>query len=305
MGHCASVAALGQMQHARELRTTLLVLGLALVSSTAHAARPTDSIQLRYAAPQGCPDREAVLRAIDALLEDAAAVDRTLQVTAEVSAADDGGYALELAWKDDASEGRREIEAESCQAAAEAAAWLVAQALKRPETSTPTPLRYDVILQGASEFGALPGVAWGATLRFGLSWAALHADLSGSYFPAKTAERDGTTIELDLAEIALSGCYLASSPNLVFGPCLRASIGWISANSSSLTEPSSGAERLQALALAIQLRARLADPLWLFSEAALAWNQRRPIFVISGVGTLHQPTTFGLRLGLGVALILE
>jgi hypothetical protein len=286
--------------------TLLALLWLAFVnSSTARAARPTEIIQLSYAAPPGCPSREAVLRAIDDLVDDAPALDRSLQVAAEIDTDDDGAYALELSWKDEAGAGRREIEAESCQAAADAAAWLIAQALKRPEQAAPNRLRYEFVLHAASEFGALPGVGWGATLRLGLSWAALHADLSGSYFPAKTAEGAGANLQIDLAELALSGCYLASSPQLVFGPCLRASLGRMSARSNALSAPSTGSERYQALALAIQLRARLAELLWLFSDAALAWNQRRPIFVVSGSGTVHQPTTFGLRLGLGVALILE
>ena len=191
------------MQHTREVTFLLVVVGLLLAGSSARAARPTESIVLRYAAPEGCPDREAVLRAIDTLLDDAPTLDRTLEVSAEVSATDDDAYALELAWKDEDGAVHREIEAESCQAAADAAAWLIAQALKRPETTTPNPLRYEVVLQGASEFGALPGVAWGATLRLGLSWAALHVDLSASYFPAKTTERAGVALELRAGFVAI------------------------------------------------------------------------------------------------------
>jgi hypothetical protein len=299
-----AIARAEHMLQAGVVRILLGVTLLAIVSNTARAARWTDSIQLRYSAPAGCPTREAVLHAIDILLEDAP-LDRTLRVAAEVSATANGGYALSLTWEDNQGAGRREIEAESCHAAADAAAWLIAQALKRPEQADPTPLRYEFALHAETAFGVLPGVAWGATLRLGISWAALHADLSVSYFPAKNAERDGANIELDLAELALSGCYLASSPHLGFGPCLRAALGRMSATSSTLHTPSTGAERLQAFGLALQLRARLAELLWLFSNAGLDWNQRRPIFVVSGSGTVHQPSTFGLRLGLGVALILE
>lgn len=269
-------------------------------------AAPTEQVELRYAAPEECPDRDAMLRAIEALLEDAPAVDRTLHVAVEIRERDDGSFGLVLSWRDAEGDGSRDIDAESCQAAADAAAWLIAQAVKRPEPpSHAKPVHFDLGLQGSADFGTLPGVGLGASLRFGLTWSVLHADLSVTYFPAKTATRAGASLDIDLAEVGLELCYVVPSPELVFGPCARAAMGRMSASSNLLRLPSSGADRIQTLGLAVQLRARLAGALWLFTESALDWHQRRPVFAVMGTGVLHEPTPFGLRLVLGLALSLK
>ncbi|HKU45080.1 MAG TPA: hypothetical protein VJR89_43270 [Polyangiales bacterium] len=269
-------------------------------------ARAAERVELSYTAPRDCPNRESVLRTIDGLLEDSPAVDRTLQVAAEIRENEDASFALVLTWRDAQGQGRRDIEAESCQAAADAAAWLIAQAVKRPaEPSESSPVHFDVGLQGSVDFGALPGAGLGAALRFGVTWSVLHADLSLTYFPAKNAEHAGASADIDLAELSVEFCYIASSAPFVFGPCARAAIGRMAASSQDLRVPNSGAERIQSFGLAVQLRARLAGELWLFSDAALDWHQRRPVFAVMDSGTLHEPTPFGLRLVLGLALSLR
>jgi hypothetical protein len=281
-------------------------------ASSAAAEKPSDSLQLRYTAPSGCPDRDYVLRTIDSLVDVNANLDPTLDVAARVDPSSNAEYSLNLRWTSDSGSGQRSIEAESCEAAADAAAWLIAIAIKRPEEVEPVEKRrtassalgYELGVGAASGFGVLPGVAWGANLHAGIAWAALHADLSFGLFPAKRAERAGATVDLSLAEVALQACYLVAGSSVGVGPCVRAALGQITASSRGLGAPTSGDARFQMLTVGVQLRARLADSLWLTGDAALAWHQRRPLFMISGAGTLYQPQSVGLRLGLGFVLVL-
>jgi hypothetical protein len=293
---------------------SIACVGLWLTHATPVAAdKPSESIQLSYTAPVGCPDRNYVLRAIDSLVEADANLDRTLVVDARVEALSDGEYALNLRWKSDKGSGQRTIDAESCQAATDAAAWLIAIAIKRPDEvaapaehadRTSNTLRYELGVNLVSAFGLLPGVGWGAALRAGIAWSALHAALSFGYFPAKQIEHAGAAVDLDYTEGAAEACYLVIGPNLGIGPCARAALGRMAASSSGLRMPNSGDARVQMLAMGLHLRARLAGSLWLMGEAALAWHQRRPVFVLSEAGSLHQPRSLGLRLGLGFVWVL-
>jgi hypothetical protein len=269
---------------------------------------------LRYGAPPECPDRNYVLRAIDTLVEPDANLDRTLVVEARVETLSNGEYALHLSWKSDKGKGQRSIDAESCQAATDAAAWLIAIAIKRADEVDPPPskhaeqspdtLRYELGIHAASAFGLLPGVGWGADLRAGVAWSALHASLSFGYFPAKEIRRGGATVEMDYTEVGAEACYLVTSPDFGIGPCAHAELGRMTASSRSLRTPSRGDARVQMFGVGLQLRARLADSLWLMGDAALAWHQRRPIFVLSEAGPLHQPRSIGMRLGLGFVWVL-
>jgi hypothetical protein len=300
------------MQCARIVSIASAGLWLICASHAFAQERTKDTIQLRYTAPDGCPDRDYVLRAIAELAGEDAKIDPTLDVTARVAAADGREYQLNLRWRSDSGSGQRVMEAETCQAAADAAAWLITLAMKRedqtkperPEVASADALRYELGANAAAAFGVLPGVAWGASLRGGIAWRALHADVSFSYFPAKSVERAGAAIDLDLLEVGLEACYLASGPSLGLGPCARAAVGQMSASSTNLRTPMNGNARFQMLALGVQLRGHLADSLWLVSDAALAWHERRPVFVISGEGALHQPRAIGLWLGLGLVLVL-
>jgi hypothetical protein len=283
-------------------------------SSRARAAEPSASIQLRYSAPADCPDRATVLRAIDNLLQSNENFDRTLKVVAIVEPRDVGEYALKLQWTSDDGAGERNIDAESCEAAADAAAWLIASAIKRaalPQPAEqsahaePVSLRYELAVHATGAFGILPGTALGGNLSAGLAWSSFHASLSFGYFPAKEVKRGNATVDFDLAEVGLDACYLVAGDRVAIGPCARAAVGRIGASSRGLNTPTTGDGRFQMFAVAVQLRVRLTTSFWLASDAALAWHQRRPVFVLSDADTLQQAHSVGLRLGLGIVLTVD
>jgi hypothetical protein len=283
-------------------------LGLWLTWLTpAVAQTPSETIQLRYTAPADCPNREAVLRAIDGLIDPDARLDSTLDVDARIDSQDDREYSLNLRWRSDSGAGQRSIDAESCQAAADAAAWLIALALKKPESeqSEPKPreprddLRFDLGFDVSAAFGLLPGVGLGAHARAGIGWSALQAGLAFGLFPSKRAQEAGASIDLSVLEVGAEACYLVRDASFAVGPCALATLGQIAATSRDLRAPDRGSSRFQMLGIGAQLRVHLASAMWLLGDATLAWHQRRPIFVLTGAGTLHQPSSIGARFDLG------
>jgi hypothetical protein len=166
-------------------------------------------------------------------------------------------------------------------------------------------LRYELGAGAIADFATLPGLGWGATARAGLATGGFHVDLSAAYFPPTNARVDAIRAELELFEVGLRGCYLLASRDLALGPCLRAALGRMAAASVSVPPPTTGSARYQALSAALEARVRLVEQLWLIGDAALIWNQRRPLFMVSGGAVLHQPDTLGLRLGLGLILRLR
>jgi hypothetical protein len=276
------------------------------------AQTPSETVQLRYTAPADCPDREAVLRAIDALVDPNARLDSTLDVDARIDSQGGGEYALNLRWRSDSGAGQRSIEAESCRAATEAAAWLIALAIKKSEdeqsepkpSESPHELSFDLGLDLAADAGLLPGIGLGAHARLGIDWSALHAGLAFGLFPSTRAEESGASIDLSVLEVGAQACYLVRGASFAVGPCALATLGQMTATSHDLRAPDRGSSRFQSLAIGAQLRIHITSAMWFLSDATLAWHQRRPIFVLTGAGTLHQPSSAGARLDLGFLWVL-
>jgi hypothetical protein len=87
-------------------------------------AQPAKGLELRWSAPPGCPAEAEVLRAVDQLLGSAAV---PLAAEARVERREDG-FHLSLSWRTATAAATRELEGESCQQLAQAAALMVALA---------------------------------------------------------------------------------------------------------------------------------------------------------------------------------
>lgn len=103
-----------------------LALALALGLHAPTPAASPSSLDLRWDAPPSCPDREALLRRIDATLGDVALPERPpLTVRGQLRVVEPEGYALRLEL-DDGHASVRELEGPSCEELTEAAALVIA-----------------------------------------------------------------------------------------------------------------------------------------------------------------------------------
>jgi hypothetical protein len=294
----------------RAIRLCLIALATYTLDARAAHAQAAEHIELTYAAPDGCPQRAEVLRAIERQLGPKFSTDTQLRARASVTERGPEDYELLVRYSGSSgTSSDRRVHSESCQAAADAAALLLALALV-PVTVAPAPAEPGRRAAG-SELGlvalldtaVLPGVGFGAGLQFGLSLGAWHINLSVAQWLSKQLELTGAQVQIELWSVDVAACYLASWGALQAGPCVALEVGRLSGYAFGVDASRPGGARLQAASLGAQARIRVVSPVWLLLELGLEWIERRPQFVVAGLGTVHRPDPWGARLGFGPLLI--
>jgi hypothetical protein len=142
-------------------------------------------------------------------------------------------------------------------------------------------------------------------LHFGVAWESLRFISAVTYYFPVTGERDGARASFDLLSIGLAACYLYTLDPLALGACAHAELGRLSGAGLGLDQSSPGSARIQTLGLSWQVRTRIVSRIWIFGDARVAWNERRPQFTVEGAGLVHAPAEFALRLLLGPMIELE
>jgi hypothetical protein len=294
----------------------------ALVAATA-VASPSDQITLQFSAPQGCPQGPDVLRAVDLDLGADFVTDTRLRVEAEVVRLDTSDYELVIHYattRSGASDQRR-IHGESCAVLRDASALFLALALnplgthrETPDPPLPavdTPTARPTLVSGPSfaalvdvNTAVLPAVAWAGRLRAGWHSGGLHISASLLIaLPQDTTSGDVTT-RLNVWSVDVGACYLVGTKSLLLGPCAHLEVGRLSGKSRGpLDAALAGSARWQAATLAAEARLRIVSPLWLSFGAGLEWIERRPQFVVRGLGTVASPAPFGARIAVGPMLL--
>jgi hypothetical protein len=159
-----------------------------------------------------------------------------------------------------------------------------------------------------TQFGVLPAVGLGPALGGGLRWRWLRAEASGVYLPARRAtlstnpDRGG---DIDLVAAALSVCAVPLRARAELGGCLGSDVGALAGEGFGVSNPTSGSATW--LAAKAGILAGYA-PHHAFA-AMLHVDAIRRIgdaeFELKGLGPVHQPAAWGLRLDLGLELRFE
>jgi hypothetical protein len=300
-----------------ELFGALRTIGLCLVvvatytlhASVAHAGA-AEHIELTYTAPQGCPQRADVLRAIERQLGEQFSSDTRLRAEASVTERGPEDYELVIDYSGSSgASGDRRVHSESCVAAADAAALLLALALipsaaaPAPAPEAPRAAGSELGLVGLFDSAVLPGVGFGAGLQFGLSLGAWRINLSVAQWLSKQVELTGVQVQIELWSVDVGACYLGSWGAFEAGPCAGVEVGRLSGYAIGVDAGRPDGARLQAASLGAQARIRVVAPVWLLFEADVEWIERRPQFVVAGIGAAHHPDPWGARLRFGPLLI--
>jgi RNA polymerase sigma-70 factor (ECF subfamily) len=206
-----------------------------------------------------------------------------VRVDVAITRRDRGRLELRVRWTGGDNSGQRQLEAESCRAALDTAAWLIALAVKSsdPKLTAAEParapsLRYELGAGALLDSASLPKAGLGSAARAGLAAGAWRVMLSGAYLLPQDQTLGSARGTVRVIEIAVTGCHLWDIYPVAMGPCLRAAMGSMSASSLSVLEPTTGSGRSQSLSAGAEARLRLADSIALFSDISLVWNQRRP-----------------------------
>ena len=280
-------------------------------------AQPSQHVKLELSAPASCLDARSLLQGIDAQLGAEFSTDSTLQASVRVRVLGPADYELQLRYRaGSGAQDERRLRGESCRAISDAAALLLALALNpsvAPE-SAPTDgataaspsqavwaPRVGVTL--ALDSALVQGVGLGAGLLVGLRVGPLELGARGQVFLLPSSASAGTTTRWEAFSAEVNACVPWELARFTLGPCVRAEVGQLSAQTSGpIEEPRPGAGRFQALAVGAELRMRLASPFWLALTADFAWFLRRPGFVVADLGEVGRPAKFGMRVHLGPLL---
>jgi hypothetical protein len=300
-----------------------VLLGTVMLALCCRArAQPAQHVRLEWKVPAGCPTRDAVLMAINRQLGNSFQTDTELRASAEIKEVGPEAFtlAIDYALAGQPAE-RREVPAESCRAAADAAALLIAVALSPQEAAPATPpaaaapkaggeaneramqVRFEIAALGTLDTAIMPHVGAGAAVRLALGLDGFVLDLTPRVWASQRAEHAPASANVKAWAVELGVCYLLTLSSLQAGPCGRVEIGQLAANATGVDAATSGNARLQAMSLSLQVRSAVFPWLWLLLDAGADWIERRPQFVVDGIGTIHHPSTFGARLFLGPALI--
>jgi hypothetical protein len=301
----------------RARRIAWLISGCAwsialLDTSRVQAADPL-ALELSFSAPEGCPQREAVLRSVQAQLPSDFRSATRLRARAEVLAHGPQDFELVLEYSDaSGAHDARRVQSETCEAAADAAALLLALALvpsHPPPASPPTAAAQpatahnEVGVVGQLDTALMPKLAFGAGLQLGLSFGAWRVNLSVLQWVMSEVEHGPVRVQLDYWSVGAGVCYLFGWSVFQTGPCAQVELGRMSGFAEAVDEAHFGGASLLLVALSAQARLRVISPIWLMLDAGAEWLARRPRFEVAELGLVHQPDALGFRLAFGPLLI--
>jgi hypothetical protein len=306
----------------RRIASCFLLQLTAAIAATSAAANDAPGLELEWQAPAECPSKQDVEQLIEQ--QRSAKPGPPATITARIRIADRSAsasplerYVLNLDLRVNSIASHRSLNAESCAAAADAAVLMIGLALDSQIVESPAaadattaveqlrPPRFELAASPALLFATLPGQGWGAMLQFGVAWQSLRFTGSVAYYFPNTVEREGVKANIDLLSVGLAACYLYVRDPIALGVCGHAEIGRLSGVGEGIEQASPGSARIQTFGVSWQVRARLISRIWLFADARIGWNERRPRFTVEGLGQLHAPDEVALRFLLGPLIELE
>ncbi len=300
-------------------------LALAILAAGASAlaqVAPRPPIALDWQAPAECPDGSQVLEEIGRLLgTEAPLPSAPVSVRAAVSRVGDS-WSIELVTKIGDSAGERSFTADTCQRLGEAAALVVALAIRpapppepptppAPAAPTPPPAAPRALALRpliAADLGVLakPGLSAGAAV--GLIAGDLRFELQlARGLSQRTAFASKADASLDL-QIPISaeilGCWALNQGALEVSGCAGFQGSQLRGAAAGISDPGAGRSWWLGALGGAALGWRLWDPVALRLEADLGLALVRPSFVVEPFGEVHRPSLLFGRVGLGVELRL-
>jgi hypothetical protein len=321
------------MRRAPFLRVVVLLL-FAGRASNADDGTKGDPLRLTWTAPAGCPSSDDVRRAVLQSGGAEAASGPMLEADAQVeqrATASGNTWTVHLRTRRGSTTGEREIEAATCNGAAEATAIVLALAFVTPAATPPeeTPASVRVpdappkanstrrvipddahaIALGASLTGdasTLPALALGGEVSLAWTPDRLRVELDARRFAPQSRGVAGfeSGARFTMTSVGGRGCWAAlRTSTLDLAPC-------VGADARLLSAPGYGADTSYAASAAWAAVAggalgRLSVASWLAlrtrieAEAPLS----RPTFVVENEGFVHKPASVGLAASFGVELL--
>jgi hypothetical protein len=308
-----------------------VVAGVALLwSSNVRAlGRTRPRFELDWRAPEGCLDREAARRAVEAALGTQPESSRpTTVVRVKITATASDGFAADIWIYDPTASGERSFEGADCAQVAQAAILVIAFALnadadasaappptepadERPSTPTKGRTRdglgFALGVSVTGDLGSLPQPDAGITLSLGARHGALSAELEASAWLPQTIDAGpvlGSGGKFALYTGALRGCMDLLPAKLrawELGPCAGGEVGATSGTGVGLSTRNTERVFWGAGLFGLSLRYLGASPLALGMLAELGVPVHRAEWQIDNFRTVFEASAVVGRTALGVS----
>jgi hypothetical protein len=291
------------------------------------ASEANAGLRLQFSAPRSCPDRDELWRAYREHAAGSARTETLVEARVVIVRRADGSFSAELHTKSQGRDGQRALHAPRCEELLEALALVLAmtvseQARLEPE-ATPRPvagvdaprapprLRPTVGAELGASTGTLPSLSPFGRVRLELSRARLALMATGLYAQHQD-QRLGTeaqSVHWQRAELGLFGCARfwgeeSRGPRAL--GCAGALLSLLRAASRGIAEPGQGDASFVRAGAELALRFPSPWPRVELGASLLgAYAVATPAFAVRGVGTVFDPPSWSLDLGLGAAYRFE
>ncbi len=276
-------------------------LGISSVSPTATARER--AFALTWAAPSECPDAATVEGFVEADVGATAYGPTAVHARGTVLPAQDGRYTVDLELDTGAAQSStRQLVDGSCEAVSQAAALLVALAIRAQSVPLAAPVapaeppvrtrtlsheRPFVTAEVLTDLGTLPAVTVGVGLAGGVTLAGLRLEPTVAYFALQSGNVSGRAdlgARFGLGTAAIRLCVPLPSSDVWMAPCLGGGVDWITARGFGARVPHD-ASTLDAIATAAVLGGwDVSSIISLRLEVGAAVPLARPEFDVDGVG---------------------
>ena len=284
------------------------LLSFALFAAHAHAR----DLDLVWRAPaQGCPDRAALLQALQQRLqrEVTSGSDADVHITADV-AYEQAGYVLSLRTASNQGIERRELRAVACNELAQATVLITALLItdqpglppSAAETEQPQQASWYLRAQLVGDLGTFPVATLGPSVMGGVGFGRWRIELGGAHMFDQALHVSGSTApvgRMQLTTAAATVCYgLMTRPFVA--PCLLGELGRLAVSGDNLLDRQ---DRTLLWAMAgAGARASLELLGWLRWHAELAaglpWDRAQ--FGVQELGSVHRVASLIARVSTGV-----
>lgn len=296
---------------------TLAAAGACLLASaSARAETRGERLSLAWSAPEGCPSEEDVLRRMQEAVGDAERSPR-LRVRARVTREGDTAR-LVLAVGES---GERVMEAPTCDALAASAAVVVGMSIReaapveaapvapveRPREAPPpapteprTSLR--VRVEGGVDVGTLPVAAPGGGLALGVAGRRLSGEVAVTAFASQRATSSldpSRGADFGMLAASLRACWAVGAGAVEVAPCLGARVARITGQGLGARRVEEGAGLAGGPEVGLAVRAPLGRVLAIRAGASVAVPIGAQAFVITALGTVHEPSAVTVQAAIG------
>ena len=244
-------------------------VGLVVAGTVRQAQADARSFTVSWQAPIECPDVKTIERYVAQVVGDAASGSLAVRAAGSVSRNADGRYAANVELDTGAVRpSLRTLEGGDCEAVSQAAALLIALAIReqaapeppppppsapppplpkpRPEPSPHSAVRRFLGAGVVFDVGSTPDITAGMSVGGGVSWAWLRVEPTVSYYASRSdsvPQRSAVGADFTLATVGLRACAVHARGALWLAPCVGGGVDWLRGVGFGARIPHSGSSQ--------------------------------------------------------------